>query len=928
MRGTDTLGRGDSDGGRLRDEVDELVASLQYRDAREHAVGHNVSVSPQIEGREPGTTGVCREIRTEWMPTAEVEKVTAAKLKNVELGMESLAALEEHAALMERMKPLLTGYETWIAEQRGTISSLSEERHRKTAEALLDRAERALERIRRGLEALKDDDAFEAFRIANRSIARALRQRSAQETGKQPDEVAPPEWRPFQLAFLLLNLSGVIDPSDEAGKRDRKTVDLLFFPTGGGKTEAYLGLAAFTILLRRLRNPGLSGAGVTVLMRYTLRLLTLDQLDRASTLVCALELERQAAPERLGTWPLEIGLWVGQGATPNRLGKKGDNDKHSARRKLIAFKNDPSDPRNPAPLPIQKCPWCGYSFVPESFRLLPDGDQPTDMRVHCANKSCVFWSRGEQPGLPVLGVDEPIYRRLPCFIIATVDKFASLPWTGDTSNLFGRVTRHDEDGFYGPGSVVSGSPSKGQKLEAPLAPPELIIQDELHLISGPLGTMVGLYETAIDALCRSSDGLPPKIIASTATVRRAERQIRALFGRTQVEIFPPPGPDRRDSYFACTVSADERNPRCYVGIGAQGRNLKVVLLRAYLTLMSAAQRQYALAGGAKNTDNPADPYMTLLGYFNSLRELGGSRRIVEDEVSTRLTDYAERRQRPSDDPKDSLLANRSKVHAPQELTSRVSTAQVSRTKDELKLRFHDKKRVDVALATNMISVGLDITRLGLMVVLGQPKTVAEYIQSTSRVGRDDDRPGLVVTLLNVHRPRDRSYYERFEAFHESFYRAVEPTSVTPFSSGALERGLAGVTVALSRHVDALMTPPRGAGEIEARRTALESVVTEIAGRAGMHDRDRSNEEAEDLRAYVKSRVQALLDAWANIADDLGDLQYAGEASGVAQLIYPPLHPDLARIPKSKRFVANRSLRDVEATVDLWLAKSQAEEELL
>jgi ATP-dependent helicase YprA (DUF1998 family) len=378
---------------------------------------------------------------------------------------------------------------------------------------------------------------------------------------------------------------------------------------------------------------------------------------------------------------------------------------------------------------------------------------------------------------------------LPCFIIATVDKFASLPWVGETAGLFGRVEHYDKDGFYGP-----CQPGRGQPLGQPLPPPDLIIQDELHLVSGPLGTMVGLYETAIDALSTQSGDqkrIRPKIVASTATVRRATKQIRALFGRDAVDVFPPPGPDRRDSFFAKTVPATEKHARTYVGIAAQGRSLKVVLLRTYLALLGAAQKDWELAGGSKNSSNPAEPYMTLLGYFNSLRELGGSRRIVEDEVNARLTQYSQRKR--VGEP-ESSFADRKISDLPLELTSRVSTNEVADTKRRLAIPFQEKEHVDVSLATNMISVGLDITRLGLMVVLGQPKTAAEYIQATSRVGRDENRPGLVITLLNVHRPRDRSHYERFQSWHTTFYRAVEATSVTPFSPRAIDRGIAAMVV--------------------------------------------------------------------------------------------------------------------------------------
>jgi hypothetical protein len=345
-----------------------------------------------------------------------------------------------------------------------------------------------------------------------------------------------------------MNLVGIAQPTTI----DREIVDLLFFPTGGGKTEAYLGLAAFTLVLRRLRNPGIDGAGMSVLMRYTLRLLTLDQLSRAATLVCALELERSKDPAKLGVWPFEIGLWVGSAATPNEMGKHGDKKDHTARQKTIDYQ---SGRTQNSPIPLDSCPWCGSKFDKKSFQLRPTEANPLDLKITCSNRQCDF--RGDR-FLPIVTVDDAIYRRLPCFLIATVDKFASLPWVGRTAGLFGKVTSYSVDGFYGAATPdLKGS----SRLSQGLLPPDLIIQDELHLISGPLGTMVGLYETAIETLsCRTIDGkaIKPKIVASTATVRRATSQIRALFGRDQVEVFPPPGVDRRNSFFAETVSLEFR----------------------------------------------------------------------------------------------------------------------------------------------------------------------------------------------------------------------------------------------------------------------------------------------------------------------------------------------------------------------------------
>lgn len=880
---------------------DERVADLHYRDAFEFAVGHSVATAAVVDDAQ-----TCWTVRTCWIPEAEVERVAPSQIDGVELSMDALGSLSDAADAHAKLGALVTQYRAWIEAQRRQSPATPATR-RETADALLHRATVAAQRIAHGVQLLADPVVLEAFRLTNRAMATAARQRLGVMQGKDPATVQP-QWRPFQLAFLLMNLAGMVLSEHD----DREVVDLLFFPTGGGKTEAYLGLAAFTLVLRRLRHPGIASAGLSVLMRYTLRLLTLDQLGRAATLICALELERQQDVETLGTWPFEIGLWVGQAATPNVMGVKGDGNNDSARARTIAFKNDD---RKPSPIPLEDCPWCGSKFKAASFHLLPNPDQPLDLRVTCVNRRCAFTR--DNP-LPILAVDEPVYRRLPCFMIATVDKFAAMPWTGDVGQFFGRVQRHDRDGFYGPCHATQGQPLPVDRL----LPPDLIIQDELHLISGPLGTIAGLYETALNALASHTVNgrtIRPKIVASTATVRRAEQQIRALFNHRVVDIFPPPGPDRRQAFFAETHARDQSHPRLYLGIAAQGRSPKVVMLRVYLAVLAAAQRVYLAHGTKKNPANPADSYMTLLGYFNNLRELGGARRLIEDEVNNRLAGYGSRRRVGE---ATGQFADRTIAYEVVELTSRVSTDKVAEAKQRLSRPFHETDHVDVAIATNMISVGLDITRLGLMVVYGQPKTSAEYIQATSRVGRDHHRPGLVVTVLNMHRPRDRSHYERFVAYHQSFYRAVEATSVTPFSPRALDRGLAGTLVALARQGHAPMTPALGAGAILTERVNLDFAVEALAERAGAHAA-LLPAEAEALRQRVRERALDLLDEWSCLAMELdnvgGRLQYQAETGAAQRLLYEFLSPDLKhQPPRMQKFRANRSMRDVEPSVKLWL----------
>ena len=904
--------RSGEDGGRSQD-WDEQVADLQYRTVSDFVSG--IGCAGETVGLKEGCP--CSTVQTCWIPSAEVEYVghlNTAALTGVDLSMESLSNLADVTDARARMGKLVDHYRAWIEVQAKQLASEVLEKSRKrSADELVRRTRLAADRIAAGIELLVHDDVREAFCTANRVMARQARQREAQKANTTPDKVDVPTWRAFQLGFILLNLRGLHDPAHA----ERELVDLLFFPTGGGKTEAYLGLAAFSLVLRRLRNPGRRGAGVNVLMRYTLRLLTLDQLGRAASLVCALELERRerlkGGDTKLGDWPFEIGLWVGSAATPNRMGGPGDKGPSAdttAYRRVRAFRSDSR--RSASPIPLENCPWCGTKFASQSFRLLPSNEAPQDLRIICVNAKCPFTG---DSSLPIVAVDEPIYRRLPGFLIATVDKFAALPWIGPSGKLFGNVERSDKDGFYS-----AAEPGRGLPLGGPLLPPELIIQDELHLISGPLGTIAGVYETAIGQLAERDLGngrrLRPKIIASTATVKQAEAQIRALFGRPHSMVFPPPGPDRRDSFFSQTHTSDKTPARLYLGVGAQGRSLKVVLLRTSLALLSAGQTLFKQAGG-KSPNNPVDPYMTLLGYFNSLRELGGSRRIVEDEVTSQLRRYAGRRRR---DPVDELFSKR-EIGEPLELTSRVSTNQVSEAKRRLTQTFAEDDRVDVALATNMISVGLDITRLGLMVVLGQPKMSAEYIQATSRVGRDPARPGLVVTLLNVHKPRDRSHYERFGSYHESFYRTVEAMSVTPFSPRALDRALAAAAVALARHQAVGFGAPAGAASVLTSRAALNVVADVFADRAMDHRQMNSHDQAA-LRAKVRDRCIDLLDTWYKLADiernKGAQLQYGTELPNQPALLHGFLDEALAALADDYgKFRANRSMRDVEASVDLF-----------
>jgi hypothetical protein len=897
-------------------EEDEKVADLQFRGHCEWAVGHGVSVEPL---QERAADGSVLGARTTWLPRQEVPRVDTLELSDVTTSMDVLGEPMTGSELRQKLSALIDHYGVWIdAQQRAPLVApgvaVSVERQ-ETREMLVHRAREAQRRIAAGIERLASDaEVRAAFQLANRAMARAARQRNPERYQHRP-----PAWRLFQLAFVLLNLEGVADPSSP----ERETVELLFFPTGGGKTEAYLGVIAVALVLRRLRGQARAdaGLGVAVLLRYTLRLLTLDQLGRAATLICALEAMRREQPDRLGKERFAIGLWVGRSATPNTM------------QQAVESIRDYKTNRGPSPFPLPSCPWCRTALGPQSLTTEP-ARTPERVIVGCLNIDCPFCT-GNEPdmsdsaqsgvqGIPVLFVDDQIYRELPCFIVATVDKLAMLPWRGRTAALFGRVHSRAGREFF---SVMdSAEPKRGSKpLPDGLLPPDLIVQDELHLIAGPLGTMVGLYETAVEELAaRDVNGrrIVPKILASTATVRRAHQQVRSLFGRASMEVFPPAGIDDSETFFAHVDT--KHDGRLYIGVAAPGRALKAILIRTYIALLGAAQHLF------ENPDVPrlqADAYMTLVGYFNSLRELGGIRRLLEDEIRDRAAKEETQRVPVGFSAPHPWLKKRSIKYEPVELTSRETTAKIAAAKRDLEAAHPCEAQIDVGLASNMISVGLDIDRLGLMVIAGQPKTTSEYIQSSSRVGRDVKRPGLVVTVFNQYRPRDRSHYERFGAYHQSFYRFVEATSVTPFSAPALDRGLAGLLVTMTRLGEPSLTPPGAVKAIEEIRPHAREAIAAIARKAANEQERRSAADGARVAEEVERLGNNLLDAWEQAVGEgpeggVSCYSTLDKLKGVPLLFTQLDAGDLNPTGQRAKFSAGTSMRDVEPSVHLWKSKQR------
>ena len=745
--------------------------------------------------------GRADEISSTFIPEYEFPGVSAALegFDTFYFSMRTLSVAKKKDDIIERLNILAESYAAWIQEKlvhdvkMGDIKFKNE-----IGNSVVKKCEEALGRIRAGIQLLVNDDvAFDAFCFMNRVM---ILQRNIMNFSKKHgagiecsfrDFVDPrnPEndfgWRPFQIAFILMNLNAMVDPEHN----NREVIDLLYFPTGGGKTEAYLGLMAFVIANRRLRAQESEeynrDGGVTAILRYTLRLLTTQQRDRITKMILAAEMIRQKEYPKYGKEPISIGFWVGGGVTPNTFDELKEDLEDPAKTRAARSK------KNSIYKQLLTCPFCGKPLSEENFYI----DIPTkSVSVYCSDDKCMFYryKSGNKMKIPVYLVDEEIYAKCPTIILSTVDKFARLPWDVNTNALFGRVDRIcSRDGYIAIGAEHARH-NRTEELPAstitsikPFLPPELIIQDELHLITGPLGTVYGAYETVIEDLCTYTAGgkkIKPKYIVSTATIKNAAEQTRCLYGRKTTEQFPPNGFEIGDSFYIREVPIDDDPFRKYVGVCAPGQSVKTALLRVYSIILQCA---YNLSLEEEYKDF-IDPYYTLVGYYNSIRELGGAVRLLQDDIPDRI----QRIKKKYEMSKQRFLNH--KV----EITSRMSSYDIPKKLSQLETPYTSKDCLDTAIATNMIAVGMDVDRLGLMVVTGQPKQNSEYIQATSRIGRS--YPGLVVTLYNPYRPRDLSHYENFTGYHSQLYRFVEGTTATPFSARARDRVLHALVISAIR----------------------------------------------------------------------------------------------------------------------------------
>ena len=802
------------------EDKDDASLKLLYRDSAIWAIGHGCAAGWNNSKERP------TKIFLDVFPVAELPSMTpdiSDRYDNqITLSMRDCADIsdDQNDETWSGLKMLISEFEHWIDCKKSEIQKLDDS-HKIVAIDHIKKCSLCLDRMKVGLSLLASDkNVRDSFKLAN--ISMLLQQIASKQVRHRPlvwnglDDVTPigdrvspwdiytgrkesgyiGKWRAFQIAFLLMSLRGVTEEDlTETNIDDRELVDLIWFPTGGGKTEAYLAAASYYMFHQRMlisSNDTLKRDGVNVFMRYTLRMLTTQQFQRAASLICSMELLRRKSLNEplingltIKGKRFSLGLWLGSAACPNNM--------KDAKEKFKEFKRSDDSNSLGNPFVLTECPWCKSQIgkAPKSERpkfIRKDADWNNlkvkgvgvfnngisdDLLLKCSDVFCEFGGRRGENWLPVEVVDERIYKYPPSMYIATADKFAMLAYRPAAGSLFGRKISDEE--------VVQQ-----------YRPPGLIIQDELHLISGPLGTLYGIYESVFEELCtyKSSSGkyIKPKIIASTATIKGAEQQIHNLYNRDQLQLFPSPALDMGDSFFgryAKEKNGNLKKGRMYLGLLAEFGSVQTTQVRCFSSLIFHA---------ACLSEDKRDPWWTLLCFYNSIRELSGGRTLFDSDIPARLK-YLYSKVNAS-------ASSRRYVNKVYELTSRLSQSKLVELMDTLNKEHTSSGKseaADVCLASNIIEVGVDIDRLSLMSVIGQPKNTAQYIQVTGRVGRKwEERPGLISTIYNPSKSRDRSHYEQFNSYHARLYEQVEATSVTPFSESAIKRALPGVVLAWVR----------------------------------------------------------------------------------------------------------------------------------
>lgn len=890
-----------------RDE-DEKTLALLYRKSANWAIGHGCAATWDTdEGIAP------RLITADCMPAVELPSMTPdiqVDGKELKLSMRELAEIQQtnkSDAGWASLKKLVDAYGGWIADKRGELEQL-DALNRETAEKHLKGCEACLARMEKGLQCLVEKPAvLEAFKLANQAMwlqqvaTKNIKQRplvkvkkwaeaAPQQPGSMlnpwavwddPDKTEPKFWRAFQAAFLLMSLDSFADDFSD----DRDIVDLIWFPTGGGKTEAYLGVASFYMFLQRLEpasSSGLPKDRTNVFMRYTLRMLTTQQFQRAASLICAMEYLRASDQSlKLGETRFSLGLWVGRDASPNKWKDAVDAVKKFQEGKIAGN-----------PLVLTECPWCrseiGRIETGRNKYLIAGirdyhaaRSQPS---LQCSDAQCHFGD--EYSGrLPIEVIDEALYQNPPSMFISTADKFAMLAFKPEAGALFGM------------GHSVNGEGEVKRVSE----PPGLIIQDEFHLISGPLGSIYGLYETVIEKLCTryiKDNPFKPKVIASTATIRGAVEQTKAIYARDEdeLQLFPNPGLDISDSFFGRYARDEEgklKQGRLYLGINATGyKSFLTTQVRAF----SAAMFRAGLMPG-----DTKDAWWSLLAFYNSLRELGGARTLFSSDIAARMKDFIHRYGVESE--------QKRYLNKVEELTSRRSQAELVKLMDQLSLKWDNKQTPDACLASNIIEVGVDIDRLSLMAVVGQPKSTAQYIQVSGRVGRRWwERPGLIMMLYNPNKSRDLSHFEQFQGYHQRLYEQVEPTSATPFSIETVKRAAAGIMLLWARQQYQSKCPGDTFGYYESALDEARDLLVERCEALF----DEHEDEASRVVAAIDATHKELISKWQK--NPLMWQEYPQKRDGNYLMLWPGSHASKAQKQGGIQILS--SMRNVDGTAQL------------
>lgn len=873
---------------------EEEVLNFQYRHLASFGIGHNCAVvwSDNHNSLEIETSFIpeydVRDMKNDLKEEFKNRNKGTYKILDEILKIRNLSIFgigKEEA--IEDLKKFAELYGEWIKEEKLKNSSNSEA-DRKVGRQIIDKLDDNYGRIKRNIQLLKGEKVFRAFQFANTAMLIQLIISNDEAFSKKEKDLTEleetvkpsiydeydffkaydfsrirfePKYRLFQLAFLLLSIEGIVNP--EADSRN-EIVDLIWFPTGGGKTEAYLAAAAFSIIWRRLNNER-GYEGTSVIMRYTLRLLTTQQFERASRLICSLEFLRRHHEDELKAEPITIGLWVGMGTTPNKIQEAVE--KIETIRKECEREGGRPEEKNV--FQISSCPWCGTRIVSKSpytgyWQYGFDCPRNQSININCLNEDCPFSKK-----LPIQVVDEMLYKNPPTLLFATVDKFATLA-------------------FREEGHVFFNSLNKERM------PPDLIIQDELHLLSGPLGSMTGIFESVIELLC-FRNGVTPKIIAATATTRNTDEQIFQLYGGRKVNIFPPTGLDYNDSFFA--REAESKGRRRYIGFIPTGKTGLDTQLQLLAHLLVARLEAYI------HFQDNIDDYWTILSYYNSLKDVGKTYNKIGDEVST-LTSQLQTRlfgENPEYTFNYFYILNRTK-----ELTSRIESHKIRSILDQIEKeqfkseslersptgKTYIKDVVDFVLASNMISVGIDISRLNIMLINGMPRNSAEYIQASSRIGRR--KKGLVVTLFDANKARDKSYFEHFVPFHQAFYKRVEPLSVTPFTENTIDKMLKNIMITFVRHKVPGMNVDNAAGKFKG------SMLDELKA----FIKRRFQEKYREEYSFFESRIEHLSRNWLERISSEVKLEKYNE------LIQRPNQKD---IREDKDWILMESLREIDTS---------------